>query len=334
MATYCIPKASFNAETQAKIGEYIGAENCAAGCSGDGSECDPNPCPNGLTCCSSTCVNLQTDNAHCGSCDAAPCAEGEACKDGVCAGCPSPCADGETCCEAGTTCCKVCCEDACCPSGESCVEGVCATCTPACTAGQTCCGGSCCPAGRICCDQTCCAAGEFCENGSCASCNPVCYPDETCCSGTCVRWKCGECPNACASAEIVCCGLPSQEVCCAEGQECCTNVCTDVGTDTNCSGCGNVCSATQKCCDKVCVDVMDNVENCGGCGVVCEEGGATPLCCDGVPTANGTNDNCLSCGDTADPDNPDAPTSCCPKAVVVVCLRVCLCGNHWCGWYD
>ena len=317
MATYCIPKASFNAETQAKIGEYIGAENCAAGCSGDGSVCDPNPCPNGKTCCDSQCVDLQTDTAHCGSCDAAPCADGETCKDGVCAGCPSPCADGESCCEGGTTCCEVCCEDACCPSGESCVEGVCATCTPACTAGQTCCGGSCCPAGRICCDQTCCAADQFCENGSCASCNPVCYPDETCCSGTCVRWKCGECPNACASAEIVCCGLPSQEVCCAEGQECCTNVCTDVGTDTNCSGCGNVCSATQKCCDKVCVDVMDNVENCGGCGVVCEEGGATPLCCDGVPTANGTNDNCLSCGDTADPDNPDAPTSCCPKAVVV-----------------
>ena len=331
--TYCIPKASFDPLTQAKIGEYIGAENCAAGCSGDGSSCSP-ACGNGLTCCSSTCVNMQTDKNNCGSCGN-KCPSGEACKNGSCTGCSPPCAEGESCCEGGTTCCTTCCEDACCPTGQSCVEGVCATCEPPCTAGQTCCGGSCCAAGIICCDQKCCAAGEFCENGSCATCNPVCYPDETCCSGTCIRWKCGECPNACASAEIVCCGLPGQEVCCPEGQtcvenacygctppcsesqDCCDEVCTELGTDTDCTGCGAACGEGTKCCDGSCIDVLADVDNCGGCGVVCDPDGATPLCCDGTPTANGTNENCLSCGNTADPDNPDNPTSCCPEVVVV-----------------
>lgn len=309
MATYCIPKASFDPLTQAKIGEYIGAENCAAGCSGDGSECDP-ACGNGKTCCSSTCVDMQTDKNNCGSCGT-KCADDEACKDGTCAGCSPPCAAGETCCEGGTTCCEVCCEDACCPSGESCVEGVCVTCTPACTAGQTCCGGSCCPAGRICCDQTCCAAGEFCENGHCATCNPVCYPDETCCSGTCIRWKCGECPNACASAEIVCCGLVGQEVCCPEGQtcvgnvcygctppcsesqDCCDEVCTEVGTDTDCSGCDNACGEGTKCCDKVCTATGTDT-NCSDCGDACAEGQS---CCDDLCTEIGTDTNCSGCGD-------------------------------------
>lgn len=310
MPTYCIPKASFDAETQALIGSYIGAENCAAGCSGDGSECDP-ACGNGLTCCSSTCVDTQTDNAHCGGCDAAPCAAGETCKDGVCTGCTPPCASGESCCEGGTTCCETCCEDTCCPTGQSCVEGVCATCEPPCTAGQTCCGGSCCEAGIICCDQTCCAAGEFCENGSCATCNPVCYPDETCCEATCIRWKCGECPNACASAEIVCCGLPGQEVCCPEGQtcvenacygctppcsesqDCCDEVCTEIGTDTDCSGCDNACGEGTKCCDKVCTATGTDT-NCSDCGDACAEGQS---CCDDLCTEIGTDTNCSGCGD-------------------------------------
>ena len=158
----------------------------------------------------------------------------------------------------------------------------------------------------------------------------MCYPDETCCSGTCVANKCGDCPNSCPEG-IVCC----DEECCGEGQtcvdgacygctppcsesqDCCDEVCTELGTDTDCTGCGDVCGAGTKCCDGACIDVLSDVENCGDCEVVCEEDGATPLCCDGVPTANGTNDNCLSCGDTADPDNPTNPTSCCPKPVVV-----------------
>lgn len=310
MPTYCIPAASFNAETQALIGSYIGAENCAAGCSGDGSECDP-ACGNGLTCCDTQCVDTQTDSANCGGCGGGPCAAGEACKDGVCTGCTPPCADGESCCEGGTTCCETCCADACCPTGQSCVDGVCATCEPPCTAGQTCCGGSCCDAGIICCDQTCCAEGEFCENGSCATCNPVCYPDETCCDATCVRWQCGECPNACASAEIVCCGLPGQEVCCPEGQtcvenacygctppcsesqDCCDEVCTEVGTDTNCSGCGDACGEGTKCCDKVCTATGTDT-NCSDCGDACAEGQS---CCDDVCTEIGTDTNCSGCGD-------------------------------------
>lgn len=274
MPTYCIPKASFDPENQALIGSYIGAENCAAGCSGDGSTCTP-ACGSGKTCCSSTCVDLQTDINNCGACGT-KCASGETCKDGACAGCNPPCASGKSCCEGGTICCEICCEDVCCPSGESCVEGVCATCTPPCTAGQTCCGGSCCPAGRICCDQKCCAAGEFCENGKCATCNPVCYPDETCCDGTCVKNKCGDCPNSCP-----------------DGIVCCDEVCTELGTDTNCTGCGVACGEGTKCCNNSCVSVT-TTSNCGSCGVTCSAGQA---CCEGTCTTTGTDTDCSGCGD-------------------------------------
>jgi hypothetical protein len=50
------------------------------------------PCATGETVCGNTCVNLKTDNNHCGSCSATPCGAGRQCSGGACL-----LADGQPC---------------------------------------------------------------------------------------------------------------------------------------------------------------------------------------------------------------------------------------------
>src|SRR5215217_2891530 len=80
-----------------------------------------NRCASNQTCCKGRCVNTQRNERHCGSCGKR-CDEGEQCVSGVCqGGCPigtTPC---------GTQCCQ---------TGETCVNDVC-QCQGACTAGTT-----------------------------------------------------------------------------------------------------------------------------------------------------------------------------------------------------
>jgi hypothetical protein len=61
-----------------------------------------NRCGSKQTCCNGRCVNLQQNEHHCGSCSNR-CAEGEECVDGVCGGgepiCNPPCPEGQECME-------------------------------------------------------------------------------------------------------------------------------------------------------------------------------------------------------------------------------------------
>jgi hypothetical protein len=80
-------------------------------------------CPEGKRRCDDRCVNLKTDERHCGSCSNS-CEAGQECVRGVCqGGCPS-----------GTTTCGT----ECCAEGQECVGGVCQ-----CPSGTTLCGGNC-----------------------------------------------------------------------------------------------------------------------------------------------------------------------------------------------
>jgi Stigma-specific protein, Stig1 len=114
-----------------------------------------NRCRSTQTCCGGRCVNLQTNERHCGRCYnrcAGGSEEGDECVAGVCqGGCPS----GTI--ECGTECCQ---------TGETCVNG------------------TCCPNARVCgtgTSVTCCAEGEECVRGVCLG---SCTPGTTgCCSG-------------------------------------------------------------------------------------------------------------------------------------------------------
>ncbi|MBF5041932.1 hypothetical protein FGE12_05975 [Aggregicoccus sp. 17bor-14] len=50
-------------------------------------------CSEGLTACGNTCVDLQSESAHCGACGQA-CAQGELCSEGACLAAPEACAGG------------------------------------------------------------------------------------------------------------------------------------------------------------------------------------------------------------------------------------------------
>ena len=78
------------------------------------------------------------------------------------------------------------------------------------------------------------------------------------------------------------------------GSGSCAGVCTTLGTEENCGGCGHVCElgvcqsgacacpGSQRECGGACIDTQSDPTNCGGCDVTCEgvDGGA-PICRDG-----------------------------------------------------
>lgn len=89
------------------------------------------------------------------------------------------------------------------------------------------------------------------------------------------RTDCGTCGNACGA-----------------NQDCCNQLCTNLGTNANCAGCGNVCGSGSSCCNGSCA-ALTTTQNCGGCGTVC---GATQGCCNQLCTNLDTASNCASCG--------------------------------------
>jgi hypothetical protein len=64
-----------------------------------------NRCTSNQTCCGGRCVNLKRNERHCGRCGKS-CEEGQECVDGVCqgGGCPDSQICGDSCCTAGETC--------------------------------------------------------------------------------------------------------------------------------------------------------------------------------------------------------------------------------------
>jgi hypothetical protein len=111
---------------------------CSKNCIGRGDDkvCG---CPEGKTRCKDRCVNLKTNENHCGSCSNRF-EEGQECIDGVCSGgepiCNPPCPEGEECVH-GTCCpnaqvCSTLTTLTCCAEGEDCIQGgVCQVCPPA-----------------------------------------------------------------------------------------------------------------------------------------------------------------------------------------------------------
>ena len=186
-------------------------------------------CGTNQTCCNGNCVNLQKNENHCGRCFNR-CAEGQECVGGVCqlAGCFPTCAPSVPCAEApggGRKCCSPedLCGNKCCSSyfgPLACCEGGCCPEGEACVNGQCGCGsGPSCPAGTTCVSGSCCPNRRWCPQGfsSTPTRDAVCCPEGTECTGFCSSAQ-GICQAQCCPLERVCGNLRDQ--CCPEGTQC------------------------------------------------------------------------------------------------------------------
>jgi len=240
---------------------------------GDGSSCE--------TCGGADCVDLQIDNANCGSCGAA-CPAGASCNAGTCAcsgmltACGSACVDTST----DIANCGGC--DKACPQGSLCADSQCV-----CPGGLEACGSACVDTKSDAMNcGTCgkaCGAGLVCNGGFCTvTCGPL-----TNCNGSCVDTStsltnCGACGKACpagASCNAGTCACPA-------GTSACNGTCINTTTDpSNCGACGKVCAMGTTCvdgacacpgggtsCGNSCVDTQTDPNNCGGCGKTCALG--------------------------------------------------------------
>ena len=215
-------------------------------------------CAEGQTDCNGTCVDLQTDDLHCGACDAVCESDLVAvnCIAGVCTRVSCPAAVPTYCGELGEN-------D---PNYE-------ANCVDTTTDPNNC--GDC---------------GIVCDSGVCE--DSACVEDEGCdagltdCGGVCVDLatdmdNCGECGAICESDLV--------GVACIEG-ECVRTSCPAALPDS--------CGDPNRPVEEHCFDLSSDPNNCGECGVICESGVCSVGACapvdggddggDGGGTANGT----------------------------------------------
>jgi hypothetical protein len=276
-------------------------------------------CSTPRTACGGECVELTSDNRHCGRCENS-CGSAAVCADGTCV---APCGVDQARCLG--QCVALATDNANCGRcGERCASAlVCSggTCRVECAAPF----GSCPAAGG---DGGADAGGpRYCADFSgdeqnCGGCSVRCAPGQECVQGQC-------------------------NTSCVIGQTACDGACRDLATDrAHCGRCGNACGAGEVCsggtcqascglpyirCGDRCKNPATDPENCGDCDRRCEPGNVTgPTCaagrcgyarcapdhadCDGLPE-NGCERpvgadplNCGFCNNRCQPANVAAPT--------------------------
>lgn len=300
-------------------------DECPTGGSCESGTCE---CPGAQVDCSGACTPLGTDD-NCSECGDA-CIGVKFCQDGGCVAEVDPDCVSKT----------LCVTDDDCESGSRCNQ---AMDLPACQ--KLYCGGygTACSENYFCLSKIC--ADDACVNDcSDLECGPdpvygescgVCQEGATCRSNICEcelqdhlecvagnsTWidSCGNvgevkegCALACLDGNCVDCE--------AVGKVNCSGTCTLLGTNTNCSECGDVCPVGGSCEDGTCecpvgeVDcpgtctLLGTTNSCSDCGDVCPVGGSCNegICecpvgeadCSGTCKILGTNENCADCGDS------------------------------------
>ena len=253
-------------------GKVCGDDGCGGicgTCSGD-TTCNASGrcvCSGGLTNCSSSCVNTNTDPSNCGGCGVT-CGADEVCDAGSCE-CVSDCTGRE------------CGDDGCGGSCGTCTGGM--TCDGSfqctCPTGLDDCGGTCTDlsSDRSHCGDcaTACTVGEGCDDGECIT---DCTPD-------CTGRECGDdgCGSSCGECEVgLVCDVEGHCGCGDDALDCGDGVCVDPQTDPdNCGGCGTVCGDDESCVDGSCSCLPScGDRECGddGCGGTCGTCGDDRLC--------------------------------------------------------
>lgn len=289
-------------------------------------------CKGASTECGGTCVDLQSDNLHCGACGRA-CGAGSACRGGTCSTAAPACPPGEILC--GSRCVDPLSDRLFCGSSGSCGGGQAGV---ACAAGEVCSAGVCalsCQAGLTGCAGTCrdlqsdrahcgacgraCAPGEICDSGACAL---SCGGGTTQCGSACVRLAsdpahCGACNRACAAGEV--CSAGTCVTGCPPGEHACGGGCIDPASDPGYCGAGSDCLGGASC----------------GPNAACYQGSCEPLCAAGQVMCDGSCINPLSsathCGASGYCTGPSAGRSCGAFQACSAGACVCTGGRVMCG---
>ncbi len=319
------------------------------------------PCAaTGGTSCGSACVDLRTNNDHCGAC-ATKCGIGSNCQNGQCKAVTKPCQSNAEC-PTGQVCqngqCQASCQAGQTLCGSLCVDlqtnnDHCGACGQKCGIGAGCKAGSCKPVVPPCTSDAECPTDQVCQNGQCkAIAKPVCVfgQDQTCnhrlemsaLAGTCLKdgtCQCnanfvknqssGKCDIACKASTEICNGLDDDcdgvidNGCqCAVGTVRCGDACVSLTTDVNhCGACGLKCPQGKSCengscfecaaggtvCAGACVILTKDLNHCGACGNSCRNGRICrnsacicevdrTLCGDACVDTSTDNDHCGACG--------------------------------------
>ena len=263
----------------------------------------PPGCPSPNEMCGTACVPLGT-NANCARC-------GDDCRgDLTCLGTSCGCASGTAC---GTSCCE---------SGQVCTNGMCGDPPPVCSSPNKMCGTACVPLGT---------------NANCADCGDDCRGDLTCVGTSCGCASGTACGTSCCGSGQVCtngmCGDPPPV--CSSPNKMCGTACVPLGTNANCSDCGDDCRGDLTCLGTSCGCASGTAcgTSCCGSGQVC----TNSVCVDPPPVCSspnrmcgtacvplGTNANCADCGDDCRGELTCLGSSC-------GCASGTRCGTSCCG---
>jgi hypothetical protein len=189
---------------------------------GDGGDA----CPEGFSECGSTCVDLLSDAAHCGTC-AKVCATGDVCSAGEC---DSACAGGLTACKPAAATTSICVDT----TND---ENHCGRCNAPCPKGTVCDGSQC---------QIDCGTKNRCGT--------------TCVDFATDDTHCGNCTTNCTTKGQKCSGGACQQVCTPLAT--CGSTCVNLTTDSaNCGICGKACGPTQACVTGTCTTLKEDCQN-------------------------------------------------------------------------